>query len=137
MENSSPAPKRSWYKKPRIVLPSLFLALGFWSLASDDSTSVPDPLPISAINQVQPQAAENADYYDLSEYNYNGPTEGFAPIRDEPQCHPSYSGCLDPYASDYDCAGGSGNGPYYTGPVQVYGSDPFDLDRDGDGWGCE
>ncbi|MEK7638560.1 MAG: hypothetical protein AAB388_00185 [Patescibacteria group bacterium] len=40
-------------------------------------------------------------------------------------------------AGDYDCAGGSGNGPNYTGPVRVNGSDPFDLDRDDDGWGCE
>ena len=54
-----------------------------------------------------------------------------------PSCHPSYSGCLDPSSPDYDCAGGSGNGPDYTGPVQVYGSDPYDLDRDGDGMGCE
>lgn len=52
-------------------------------------------------------------------------------------CHPSYSGCLKMNAGDYDCAGGSGNGPNYTGPVQVYGFDPFDLDRDNDGWGCE
>lgn len=34
---------------------------------------------------------------------------------------------------DYDCAGGSGNGPYYAGVVRVIGSDVFDLDRDGDG----
>lgn len=52
-------------------------------------------------------------------------------------CHPGYSGCLKMNAGDYDCAGGSGNGPNYTGPVRVYGSDPFDLDRDNDGWGCE
>jgi hypothetical protein len=52
-------------------------------------------------------------------------------------CHPSYSGCLKADASDYDCAGGSGNGPYYTGPVRVIGPDVFGLDRDGDGWGCE
>ena len=52
-------------------------------------------------------------------------------------CHPSYSGCLKVDASDYDCAGGSGNGPYYTGPVRVIGPDVFGLDRDGDGWGCE
>lgn len=31
----------------------------------------------------------------------------------------------------------AGNGPYYTGKVEVYGADPFGLDRDGDGWGCE
>ena len=53
-------------------------------------------------------------------------------------CHESYVGaCLDPYASDYDCAGGSGNGPKYTGPVRVVGPDDFDLDRDGDGFACE
>lgn len=52
-------------------------------------------------------------------------------------CHPSYSGCLKMNAGDYDCAGGSGNGPNYTGTVRVYGSDPFGLDRDKDGWGCE
>lgn len=52
-------------------------------------------------------------------------------------CHPSYSGCLKPNAGDYDCAGGSGNGPNYTGSVRVTGPDVFDLDRDNDGWGCE
>lgn len=52
-------------------------------------------------------------------------------------CHSSYSGCLKVGASDYDCAGGSGNGPYYTGKVKVIGPDVFDLDRDNDGWGCE
>jgi hypothetical protein len=54
-------------------------------------------------------------------------------------CDPSYEGaCLDPNASDYDCAGGSGNGPkYVSGPIRVVGSDHFDLDRDGDGVACE
>jgi micrococcal nuclease len=56
----------------------------------------------------------------------------------QPSCHPSYEGaCLDPGASDYDCAGGSGNGPRYTGAVRVVGSDEFGLDGDGDGLGCE
>jgi len=55
-----------------------------------------------------------------------------------PACHPSYVGaCLDPDASDYDCVGGSGNGPKYTGRVTVVGPDVFDLDGDGDGIGCE
>jgi hypothetical protein len=56
----------------------------------------------------------------------------------EASCDSNYSGaCLDPSASDYDCAGGSGDGPEYTGPVQVVGSDPYDLDSDGDGYACE
>jgi hypothetical protein len=43
-----------------------------------------------------------------------------------------------PIASDVDCAGGSGNGPaYVSGPVQVLGGDPYGLDADGDGIGCE
>ena len=55
-----------------------------------------------------------------------------------PNCHPSYEGaCLDPSCSDYDCAGGSGNGPCYTGTVRVVGPDVYGLDRDKDGWGCE
>ncbi len=52
-------------------------------------------------------------------------------------CHPDYSGCLDPDADDYDCLGGTGDGPKYTGYVEVKGADPFDLDRDGDGSGCD
>lgn len=52
------------------------------------------------------------------------------------ECHPDYGGCLDPNAADYDCEGGSGDGPKYTGPVESKGSDPFDLDRDDDGTGC-
>ena len=54
------------------------------------------------------------------------------------ECDPNYSGaCLDPYASDYDCEGGSGNGPDYTGTVTVVGEDHYELDADGDGVGCE
>lgn len=55
-----------------------------------------------------------------------------------PNCHPSYDGCLTPGIGDYDCAGGSGDGPnYVAGPVYVTGYDEYDLDRDGDGVGCE
>jgi hypothetical protein len=54
------------------------------------------------------------------------------------KCDPNYEGaCLNPDSPDYDCSGGSGNGPDYTGPVRSVGSDPFDLDRDGDGYACE
>lgn len=56
-----------------------------------------------------------------------------------PDCHPSYVGaCLKPDASDYDCEGGSGDGPeYVSGPIRIVGEDPYDLDRDGDGTACE
>jgi len=57
-------------------------------------------------------------------------------VQQSSNCDPNYSGCV-PIASDVDCVGGSGNGPAYTGTVQVIGSDIYDLDRDGNGWGCE
>jgi hypothetical protein len=60
-----------------------------------------------------------------------------AEVQAASNCDPNYSGCLGPNSSDYDCAGGSGNGPDYTGPVQVVGSDHYGLDADGDGIGCE
>jgi hypothetical protein len=52
-------------------------------------------------------------------------------------CTPGYSPCIPP-GPDVDCAGGSGDGPrYVSGPVRVTGSDPYGLDSDGDGYGCE
>jgi hypothetical protein len=52
-------------------------------------------------------------------------------------CHPSYEPCLDANAGDYDCDGGSGDGPGYTGTVAVKGPDEYDLDSDADGTGCD
>lgn len=55
-------------------------------------------------------------------------------------CHPSYQGtCIPADVSDADCAGGSGNGPYYVEEenIAVVGPDQYDLDRDGNGVGCE
>jgi hypothetical protein len=60
-------------------------------------------------------------------------------VRPKPaaNCTAGYRPCIAP-GSDVDCAGGSGNGPRYVrGPVYVTGSDPYDLDRDGDGVACE
>jgi beta-lactam-binding protein with PASTA domain len=61
------------------------------------------------------------------------------PTAPPPNCHDSYRGeCLKVGVGDYDCAGGSGNDPNYVqGTVRVVGPDEFDLDRDGDGLGCE
>jgi hypothetical protein len=64
--------------------------------------------------------------------------EELEPEEEAVECDPSYEGaCLDPNASDYDCAGGSGDGPEYTGPVTVIGEDHYGLDSDGDGSACE
>jgi hypothetical protein len=64
--------------------------------------------------------------------------EAAAGAAEESECDPNYSGaCLSPTTSDYDCAGGSGDGPEYTGTVTVVGEDHYGLDSDGDEVGCE
>lgn len=83
------------------------------------------PVESKTLESVQPSTPKN--YNSQSDSNSDP----------DSNCHPSYSGCLKADASDYDCAGGSGNGPYYTGKVRVIGPDVFGLDRDNDGWGCE
>jgi hypothetical protein len=45
-------------------------------------------------------------------------------------CAPGYSPCVPPPPPDLDCAD-------LDGPIRVTGSDPHNLDGDGDGWGCE
>lgn len=64
---------------------------------------------------------------------------GKAVVVKKRKCDRNYSGrCLKPNVSDYDCAGGSGNGPYYVqGPVRIVGNDHYRLDADGDGIACE
>lgn len=61
------------------------------------------------------------------------------PVAPPSNCHPSYEGaCLAIGQGDYDCAGGSGNGPnYIAGPIYVVGHDEYELDREGDGVACE
>lgn len=66
---------------------------------------------------------------------YRPPTTQ-APVRNCDSAYPD--ACLHDGIGDYDCAGGSGNGPNYVdGPIRVRPPDPFGLDSDGDGVGCE
>lgn len=48
-------------------------------------------------------------------------------------CHASYTPCL-PIVSDLDCADVRSMG---AAPIRVRGADEYELDRDGDGIGCE
>jgi cytoskeletal protein RodZ len=59
------------------------------------------------------------------------------PTTSAPNCTPGYDPCIPP-GPDVDCAGGTGNGPRYVqGPITVTGSDPYRLDADHNGIGCE
>jgi hypothetical protein len=57
------------------------------------------------------------------------------------RCTNGYSPCLVYHGGkDYDCYGQGGNGPYLTKPGVVYtvtGSDPYRLDGNNNGRGCE
>ena len=64
------------------------------------------------------------------------PPPPIAPIAPSPpstNCHSSYSPCL-PIVADLDCADIRAMG---VAPVRVLGSDPYRLDGDNDGLGCE
>jgi hypothetical protein len=56
-------------------------------------------------------------------------------------CTPGYSPCLVYHGgADYDCYGQGGNGPSFTKPGVTYsvtGSDPYRLDGNNNGLGCE
>jgi resuscitation-promoting factor RpfB len=131
---------KQWYKKKKYVLPVLAIAgVMAFSSRSDTTQTQIAPSPVSI--QVPTSNTLERASVPIQGVPTSAPVEEETHIVEEAaiehNCHPSYSGCLNPAASDYDCIGGSGNGPYYTEVVQVIGSDVFDLDRDGDGWGCE
>jgi len=108
-------------------------------VASGGSVAPEDAVPVSVPETVG-TTQKPMESYVVSKVTPSAPKLERAVTPTKPitsNCHPGYSGCLKQNAGDYDCAKGSGNGPNYTGPVEVYGSDPFDLDRDNDGWGCE
>lgn len=93
--------------------------------------------PGSAVDAYDAQQAERyASSHDLGP---TATTSGDAPGESSStDCDLNYEGeCLDPTAYDYDCEGGSGNGPEYAGEVRVVGDDPHELDRDGDGTACD
>jgi hypothetical protein len=83
------------------------------------------------------------DRYSDAQANAYADSHDLGPVADEgvpdsggDDCQ-GYDPCITP-GDDVDCASGSGNGPRYVdGPVYVTGSDPYDLDRDGDGVACE
>jgi hypothetical protein len=111
------------------------------SEATPSETPSPSPVP-TAIPTPVPTAIPTAIPTAVPVVVYVAPvippavaTPPPAPVSN---CHPSYVGaCLTPGIGDYDCLGGSGNGPNYVGRVQVIGWDEYGLDADGNGIGCE
>ncbi|UJA20961.1 hypothetical protein HJD18_12560 [Thermoleophilia bacterium SCSIO 60948] len=81
-------------------------------------------------------ACDRGAYDGSSQASSAGSQSGGSGASGGGNCTPGYSPCLAP-ADDYDCAGGSGDGPKYAqGPVRVSGGDPYELDDDSDGAAC-
>jgi hypothetical protein len=99
--------------------------------------------PQSAVDRYsQTQADAYASAHDLGPDPYEGLpgwgslSNGGEETPEVEECQ-GYDPCIEP-GDDVDCEGGSGDGPrYVAGPVDVSGSDPYGLDTDYDGVGCE
>ena len=94
--------------------------------------------PQAAVDRYsQAQAAAYAGGHDLGPDPYEGlPGDGGGEIGAAEDCQ-GYDPCITA-GDDVDCAGGTGDGPRYVeGPVNVSGADPYDLDNNSDGVGCE
>lgn len=112
--------------------------------------SPPEPTVPPVTNRRDCEAIQGTDYLSQEERAWfldnciaPPPPQQEQPPAEQPppraSCDPSYPDvCIPIGAADYDCAGGSGNGPnYIAGPIRVLPPDPHGLDRDGDGIGCE
>ena len=90
---------------------------------------------------VDAYSATQADTYAGSHDLGPDPYEGLPPQESSgdgggADCQ-GYDPCIEP-GDDVDCVGGSGDGPrYVSGPVYVNGDDPYALDGNYDGVGCE
>jgi hypothetical protein len=120
---------KKWYQKKRYLVGGILILLAFIGVSDAPQSSIQDfdDTPTQQLNTLETFQPEVS------------PKETFQSVKPQTtqSCNSNYSGCLRSDAGDYDCAGGSGNGPYYTGMVQVIGYDEFGLDGDDDGWGCE
>jgi hypothetical protein len=98
---------------------------------STTTTSLPPPPPTTTVQPPPPQPQPTTE-------QQAAPPPPVAEPAPQEECDPNYTGCVPISSDDVDCAGGSGNGPEYAdGPVDVIGSDIYDLDHDKDGVACE
>jgi hypothetical protein len=93
--------------------------------------AMPTPTPTPSPSKTQPQRQRDRDGEGQQESREAG--GDCAAYRN------SDSWCTNGIG-DYDCQGGGGNGPNYAPPgiqLRQPGTDPFGLDRDNDGEGCQ
>ena len=124
----------------KVILPREGLVIVLVNNLVEPFTCTPEPGPAPTEEPTEePDGTDGVTGSDTVDPTPTSTPTPEPPTPTPPQaCHPSYEGaCLDPNAEDYDCEGGSGDGPLYTGEVKVVGPDVFELDHDNDGIGCE
>ena len=114
-------------KPPAAIIPVLFLALAT-ACGGNSTVSIGPPqgsgAPSSSSGPANQSKNDASPGNDTTRVDLSG-------------CDPNYEPCV-PVATDVDCGGKGGNGPAYVrGPIKVIGKDIYQLDRDGNGIGCE
>jgi hypothetical protein len=123
LNNCGSVSSSSWLKLAGRVM---IVGVGFWDAKHGQTGVAPNGIELHPVLNFQ------GDCHKASSGGGGGGGGG--------DCTPGYSPCLPIGPSDYDCYGGGGDGPAYTQPgvtYQVTGSDPYRLDSDNDGLGCE
>jgi hypothetical protein len=120
----SPSPVISVSPSPVVTTVTKMVTM---TAAARPSAAAPPPPRPSALAPPPPRPSASAP-----------PPTPRPPTSAAANCDPAYPDvCLHDGIGDYDCAGGSGNGPnYVSGPIRVLPPDPFGLDSNGDGIGC-
>jgi len=143
----------SWFTSISLKAKILLFILGLFLFAAliPTTPSSPEPQPTLEIEESprlgdqdikEEEKAEEKSEEETITNTQPKPAPKPAP-EPSPNCEPSYTNvCIPVGSADYDCAGGSGNGPnYISGPVyvrhDVENPDPHGLDKDKDGVGCE
>lgn len=96
---------------------------GFIAFASNQ----PEP---STTHKTPSSKASTTSAPDLSGSYYSEPEEEYKYTTEEEDCNPNYTDCVENSSYDLDCSD-------IGYEVEVTGDDEYNLDRDGDGYGCE
>jgi hypothetical protein len=122
LDNCGPVSSSSW---ARLAGSVTITGIGFWDAKHGQTGIAPNGI------ELHPVLNFFGDCHKASTGGGGGGGGG---------CTPGYSPCLPLGPSDYDCYGQGGDGPAYTQPgvtYQVTGSDPYRLDGNNNGLGCE
>ena len=129
--------RRRWYAAAGLATAAAVLIACGAADTDDDPVGLSDrELPTTARQLPSPSPSPAGN--DQGEQGNSG--DGQQAAAGDCAAYVNSSGWCTDGIGDYDCEGGTGNGPNYAPRgVRVVepGEDPFDLDRNNDGQGCE